>query len=113
MGSVVVTGEATNLTFIGNLIFKRLQVILRSLIWLCQIDTEVTKKALSVTFILIVSSYVGLMGSSLRSDQTVANILKGMGYKMDYAIPKQIVSLLRKTQHLAVLQGAEFTGIVL
>lgn len=70
--------------------------MLRSLIWLCQIDCEVRKKALSPTFILIVSLYVGLMGSSLRSDQTVVNILKGMGYKMDYAIPKQIVSLLGK-----------------
>lgn len=46
----------------------------------------------------------------MRSDQTVVISLKGMGYKMGYAIPKQIVSLPRKTQYLAVFQGAEFTG---
>lgn len=58
----------------------------------------------------MVSSYVRLIGSSLRSDQTLVKILKGMEYKMDYAIPKQS-HFLGKKQHLAVLQGAEFTGV--
>lgn len=68
--------------------------------FLARFAVKKKRKALSPTFILIVPAYVRLVGTSLRSDQIVVNSLNSMGYKMDYAVLKQIVSLPRKTQYL-------------